>query len=138
LTGLPNPQPEAHSREFWQNCNRQELRIQKCRACGTFRHTPQPVCARCSSTESDWERSAGRGTVFTYVIVHRSTHPATDESVPYNVAVIRLDDCQGILVTSNVVDCPAQSLRVGMPVELIWEEASPGLWLYRFRPAGNT
>lgn len=72
------------------------------------------------------------------MVVHRSTHPATDCSVPYNVSVIELDDCQGVLVTSNVVDCPAKSLRVGMPVELIWEETSPGTWLYRFRPSGNT
>jgi uncharacterized OB-fold protein len=55
--------------------------------------------------------------------------------VPYNVSVIELDDCGGVLVTSNVVECPADGLHVGMPVRVVWEQVDAALSLYRFTPA---
>ena len=74
--------------------------------------------------------------MFSYIVVHHSVFPATDAVVPYNVSVVELDDCDGVLVTSNVVDCPNDDLRVGMPVQLVWEQVDPSLSLYRFKPAG--
>jgi uncharacterized OB-fold protein len=72
--------------------------------------------------------------VFTYTIVHHSPHPVAQDRLPYNVAVIELEDCDRVLLTSNVVSCSDSALRVGLVVEVVWEDRSDGQSLYRFRP----
>jgi len=135
---MPVPVAEPTTATFWEGCAARELRIQRCASCGTFRHPPVPVCSHCRSFDDTWEVSRGDGRIFSFIVVHHSVFPATNDAVPYNVAVVELDDCGGVLVTSNVVDCPNDDLAVGMPVRLVWEPAREGLWLYRFAPIGST
>jgi uncharacterized OB-fold protein len=131
---MPVPEPDAVTAGFWEGCAARELRIQRCASCGTHRHVPTPICSTCRSFDFTWDVSQGDGRVFSYIIVHHSVHAATDSVVPYNVAVIQLDDCGRVLVTSNVVGCSSEDLEVGMPVRVTWEEVSPSLSLYRFTP----
>ncbi len=132
---MPRPVADALTAPFWAACREHRLVIQRCSACGTFRHLPHPLCGRCQSPDHEWVPSAGRGSVFTYTIVGHSVHPATTDAVPYVVAVVALDDCGGVLVTSNVVGCDPHDVHVGMPVEVVWEDLDEELTLYRFRPA---
>jgi len=133
--GMPVPAPDGTTATFWEGCEARELRIQRCASCGLHRHPPAPVCSRCRSFDDAWDRSDGTGRVFSYIVVHHSVFPATDATVPYNVSVVELDDCGGVLVTSNVVDCPNEDLYVGMPVRLMWEQVDASMPLYRFTPS---
>src|SRR5262245_52786415 len=132
---MPLPVADATTAPFWEGCAARELRIQKCAKCGLHRHVPAAICSRCRSFESTWDVSRGTGRIFSYVVVHHPVHPVTKDLVPYNVSIIELDDCGGVLVTSNVVECPVERLHVGMPVRLVWEQVDASLSLYRFRPA---
>ena len=131
---MPLPEPDALTAPFWEGCAAQELRIQKCASCGVHRHVPAVICSECQSFDSTWDVSQGTGTVFSYIVVHHSVHPATRDSLPYNVAVVELDDCGGVRVTSNVVGCPNEELRVGMPVRVVWERVDDSLSMFRFTP----
>lgn len=131
------PLPEPATAGFWEGCAAHELRIQKCANCGIHRHVPAPICRACQSFEYTWDVSKGTGCIFSYIVVHHSVHTATDAIVPYNVSVIELDDCGGVLVTSNVVDCSNDDLYVGMPVSLVWEQVDPSFSLYRFSRMGG-
>ena len=51
--------------------------------------------------------------------------------------MIELDDCDGVLLVSNVVGCADGDLRVDLPVEILWEDRGDGQSLYRFRPIGT-
>jgi uncharacterized OB-fold protein len=132
--GMPVPVPDALTAGFWEGCAARELRIQRCAQCGRYRHPPGPICSHCRSFDSDWDVSRGDGRIFSYIVVHHSVYPATNAVVPYNVAVVELDDCGGVLVTSNVVGCPNDDLAVGMPLRLVWERVEESVWLYRFAP----
>jgi uncharacterized OB-fold protein len=134
--GMPLPRLDADSRRFWEACNEHRLVVQRCADCGAHRAPPKPLCGRCGSFESDWSDSRGCGRVFSYTIVHHTPHPAARERLPYNIAVIELDDCDGALLVSNVVGCPDSALRVDLPVEIVWEDRRDGQSLYRFRPVG--
>ena len=134
---MPVPLPDSVTAHFWDGCAAHELRIQQCASCGTHRHPPAPVCRVCHSFEHTWDISEGTGRIFSYIVVHHSVHPATDAILPYNVSVIELDDCGGVRVTSNVVDCPNDDLYVGMPVRIIWEHIDESLALYRFSRVGG-
>ena len=137
--GMPLPRRDANSRRFWEACDEHRLLVQRCARCGVHRAPPKPVCGRCGSFEHDWSESCGRGRVFSYTIAHHSPHPVAAERLPYNIAVIELEDCGGALLLSNVVECLNSALRVDLPDEVIWEARRDGQSLYRFRPVeGST
>ena len=130
---MPIPQPDRLTEPFWSGCRERRLLIQHCTVCGTYRHLPSDVCSNCQSTEYDWVESRGDGTVFTYTIVWHSVHSSTNQKIPYNVVVVQLDDCGGVLVMSNLVDCGPDDVRVGLPVELTWDDVGDDMVLYRFK-----
>lgn len=131
--GMPVPLVEPLTEPYWAAARERRLVIQRCRACGTFRHLPHVMCAACQSSDHDWVESAGRGEVFTYTIVVHPVHEATAAAVPYNVVVVRLDDCGGVLVPGNVVECPPEDVHVGMRVEVVWDAVTDDITIPRFR-----
>jgi uncharacterized OB-fold protein len=130
----PLPALEGLSREFYAWCERGELRFQRCTGCGAWRHVPREMCAECGSSEWEWERSSGRGRVFTWTVVARAMHPAFRSDVPFAPAVIELNE--GVRLLSQVVDCPPEELQIDMPVEVTFEAVTPEITLPKFRRAG--
>lgn len=128
---IPVPVPNLDNHGFWEGCRQHELRLQRCGACGTVRHQPRPMCPQCNHVEYDWMRASGRGTLYTFTIVHGPTLPVFQAQAPYNVAVIQLDE--GPFMVSNVVGCRAEQLRIGMRVEVVFEDID-GLSLPKFKP----
>jgi uncharacterized OB-fold protein len=127
--------PDPLSKEFWENCKKRVLSVQRCTACKTLRHPPRIACPKCQSFDYEWATVSGKGTVFTYIIVHHALNPLLAKHVPYNVAVVALDDAPGCRLLSNVVDATPSEMRVGMPVEVTWEEINEEVVLPRFRKA---
>jgi uncharacterized OB-fold protein len=133
---MPLPLVEALTEPYWTAAREHRLVIQRCTACGTFRHLPHVLCGNCQSPDHDWVESAGRGTVYTYTIVAHPVHDATNDVVPYNVVIVELDDCGGVLVPSNVVDCTPDEVAAGMAVVVEWDDITDEIAIPRFRRAG--
>ena len=129
--GLPLPLPTRDNQPFYEAARRGELRLQRCGACGRFRHYPRPTCPGCLSRDVAWERASGRGTVWTWTIVRGPTLPAFDPKLPYNVVDVLLDE--GVHLVSEVLDCPPEEIRAGMPVEAVFVPASADVTLVKFR-----
>lgn len=129
--GFPGPDEAP----FWAACEAGELRVQRCTACGRHRHPPGPTCPACRSEAHDWHRVPGTGAVFTYTIVHQAAHPALRASLPYNVAVVLLDDTDDVRLVSNVVDVAPEDMAIGLRVAVVWEAAGEGRTIPRFRRA---
>ena len=126
------PVPNADTRPFWEGCAREELLLQRCTACGAYRHPPSPICAQCLSIDAEWISASGQGTVYSYVIVHRAFDEAWTDDVPYVVAIVEL--AEGPHILSNVVGTPVDTVSVGMPVAVFFERVSEEIMLPRFRP----
>ena len=131
---LDDPDTEA----FWKACREHRLIVQQCTACGTFRFAPVPICFSCLSPEYRWVDSSGTGEVYTWTICHRSYHPATQGRLPYNVVVVRLDDCGGALITSNLIGPGAENpIHAGMRARVVWDDVDEGCSLPRFEIVGE-
>ncbi|MFQ5416840.1 MAG: Zn-ribbon domain-containing OB-fold protein [Myxococcota bacterium] len=130
----PLPCPDPDTRPFWDACRRHQLCLQRCSACEAFRFYPGPLCPSCGSPESRWQRISGRGEVYSYVVVHRAAHPAFGGDVPYAVALVELEGTGGIRLPARVVECPPEAVRVGIAVEVCFEDASEQITLPVFRP----
>lgn len=133
--GLPIPIVERDDAVYWEGCRNRQLKVQQCTNCRMFRHMPCPVCPACRSLEFQWVEVSGRGTVFSYTVVHYASHPVLREALPYNIAWIQLDDAGDVRLVSNVVDAEPDELAIGMPVVVHWEPISDGGYLPRFRKA---
>ena len=127
----PLPLPTLDNGEFYAATRRGELRFQRCRSCGRFRHYPRPLCPSCLSREFTWERSTGRGTVFTWTIVRGPTLPAFEAELPYNVVDVVMEE--GVHFVSQVLDCPPGEIRAGMLIEAVFVPASDEITLVKFR-----
>jgi len=129
----PKPLPvlEGLSGEFYAFCKQRELRFQRCARCAAWRHVPREMCAECGSWEWQWETSSGRGTVFTWTVAVRAMHPAFADATPYAPVVVELEE--GIRLLSQVVDCSPESLKIGMPVEVVFEDVTEEVTLPKFK-----
>ena len=126
------PVPTEDTHPYWEHCAEHELRMQRCEECGHIRFPPSVLCPRCLSEESEWTRLSGRGRVWSWVVFHRAYYPGYAADVPYNTAIVELDE--GPRMHSNIVDCENDDIHIGMPVEVVFERLDDELWLPKFRP----
>lgn len=129
---VPPPMPEALP--FWEGCRRHELWLPYCTACEAFFFYPRPFCPRCFTWQVDWRRASGRGVVHAFAIHYRATNPLWADDVPYVTAVVELEE--GVRLFSHLLDVEPDPSRIyaGMPVEVVFEEASDDMTLPKFRP----
>lgn len=129
----PIPQVDDESRPYFEAAKRGELMIMRCKACGEANVPGAQSCYRCASFDLDWTKASGRGTLHTFGLMHQMYHPAWANEMPYNIAVVQLEE--GPRITTNVVGCANEDLRVGMAVEVTFDPVSDDVSLVRFRPA---
>lgn len=72
-----------------------ELAFQRCTACAAAVFPPRVLCSACGSPRLEWERSGGRGTVYS------ATTLAPRDAAPYTVALV--DMAEGFRVMTDVV-----------------------------------
>jgi uncharacterized OB-fold protein len=131
---MPTPAASRETLAWWQAAAEHRLLVQRCADCGVTRMPPGPLCPDCRSFNRTWLEVSGRGTVYTYTVVHRAYVPSLADRLPYVVIVVDLDGAAGARLTSNLVDADPATVRVGMAVEVVWEDMGPGLSVPRFRP----
>ena len=130
---LPRPVPIDVTRPFWDGLAADEIRLQRCRDCGSWVFYPRPRCTTCLSDALDWQTVSGRATVYSFTIARQATHPAFAAQVPQLLAIVELDG--GVRMTTTLVDVAPDDLRVGLAVEPVFDHGTDGVTLLRFRPA---
>jgi hypothetical protein len=128
----PLPAITEDGAPYWEYAKKHELRAQRCGACGHLRFPPSNVCPKCLAEEHAWVVLSGRGTIYSFIVVHRPQHPAFQEDAPYNVAIVELEE--GIRLHGNVLECANEDLRVGLAVEVVFDHVKDDVVLPKFRP----
>ncbi|MDZ7731897.1 MAG: OB-fold domain-containing protein [Acidimicrobiia bacterium] len=126
---LPRITPE--NEHFWLGGADGELRFLRCGACGHWIHPPAPVCPACLSKDVAPDAVSGRGVVHTYTVNHQPWYPDLDP--PYVIAIVELDEQEGLRLTTNIFGCPPDEVRIGQRVRVLFEEYD-GVYLPMFEP----
>jgi len=129
----PLPHIDEENRPWWEALKRRELYIQKCRDCGASRYYPRALCPECLSSSTEWIRCSGKGAIYTFTVTHQNQAAGFRDSLPYVMAYVEL--AEGVKMLTNVVDCAPEQVRIGMPVEVVYEDVTPEVTLAKFRPA---
>lgn len=131
---LPIPQPESDF--YWEKAKAHELWLTHCDDCNSTYFYPRPICPGCFSRNTKPVQSSGKGTIYTYAIVHRAPLPGWRDDVPYIVAQVELEG--GARMPTNIVGVepdPA-NLKVGMAVEVVFDDVTEKITLPKFKLAG--
>jgi uncharacterized OB-fold protein len=129
----PLPHLDEENRAFWEALQRHELYVQRCRDCGDVRYHPRAQCTQCLSPRTEWVKSSGRGKVYTFTATYQNQAPGWRESLPYIMSWVELDE--GVKMLTNLIDCRPEDVKIGMPVEVVYEDVTPQVTLAKFRPA---
>jgi uncharacterized OB-fold protein/acyl dehydratase len=115
---------------FFEGARQGTLLIQRCAQCGTLRHPPRPACASCGSFEWDTVTSSGRGTVYSFVVVHHPQVGGFDYPLP--IAVVELEE--GTRLVGDLIGVDPAAVRIGMPVVAEMVAVDDELTIPMFRP----
>ena len=130
----PLPTLTDENRPFWESCRAGRLSLQLCKACSHLRYPISAFCPNCLSAEFDWAAVSGRGTVFSYIVFHQAYHPGFKEDLPYNVALVQLEE--GPRMYSNIVGTPNDQVHIGDAVEVVFDPVTPEVTIPKFRLRG--
>ena len=130
--------------------------LRRCLDCRSFYHPPRPNCPECASSNLEWVESPGKGKVYTYVITRQPVNPAFRERLPWGVVEVEAlaqvvpvapgreggglgssELEEGVHLISNLVDCDADDIEIGMEVEVVFEAVNDEITLPKFRRVGQ-
>ena len=124
--------PMGHDNAWWwEGVNDGKVLIQKCSECGELRHPARPMCGNCRSIKWETVEASGRGTVYSYTVLHHPKFPGYE--FPLACALVDLEE--GVRMVSNVVGCEPDAVEIGMPVQISIEQVDDETKLPVFRPA---
>jgi uncharacterized protein len=96
-----------------------------------LRHPPLPACGTCRSFEWDTVTASGRGTLYSFVVVHYPQVPSFE--YPLTIGLVELDE--GTRVVANVEGVDRRDVHIGMALEATFVDYDDELSLPVFRPA---
>ncbi len=99
---------------FWEGLKKGHLLFQACK-CGNNWLPPRRLCPKCLGEEIQWQQASGIGKVVSWVVYHVAYHPEFKDKLPYNVAIVRLEE--GPQMITNIVG-NTEHLNIGAQVFL--------------------
>jgi uncharacterized OB-fold protein len=117
---------------YWTGGEHDQLMITHCTECGYYSHPPSPVCSRCLSWAVAPKPVSGRGRVYTFTVNWQQW--SDDFLPPYVIAVIELEEQDGLRITTNVQGCHHDDVKIGMPVRVAFEQGQC-TWIPIFEPS---
>jgi len=118
--GLPDPDlDDLDAGDWWLECARRRLCMQRCSACGTVRFPPRPLCHRCLGPSWWWQEVGPGGEIFSVCEPHYPAHPSLRDRPPYLVVLVTPDGSGGERLVGNLVNGPGDPNDPADQVDLL-------------------
>jgi uncharacterized protein len=128
---LPLPMTNADAERYWAGAREGKLCLQRCLRCREFRFPPGYSCRKCGSTEADWVNVSGRGTIYSFTIIHRGPTPEFARIAPYTLALVELEE--GPRMMTHIITERPEEIAIGDRVSVVFEERADGVMVPQFR-----
>jgi len=120
------PVVTAESKSFFDAAREGRFLIPVCTACGKAHWYPRAICPFCASDKVEWRNGSGKGTIYSFSVMRRVKEP-------YAIAHVTLDE--GPTMLTNIVDCDFDTVHIGQPVTVVFQESDGGPPVPMFTPA---
>lgn len=143
------PDNDSEWKEFYAHARAHRLVVRKCKACGLMRYPPMHACPWCMALEWTWQEVSGRGTIYSYEIVHHAIQPGFKDLTPYAVVLVELDDQRGTptpdealriianLLTPDLTPEAEEQVAIGKRVRVVFQDLSDHMALPQFTLSGE-
>lgn len=111
----PSPEIDDINSPYWDALAKGRLIFQVC-SCGNNWLPARALCPNCLKKDWEWKTASGKGHIYSWVVYHTAFHEAFKDRLPYNVAIIELEE--GPRLISNVL-ADNERLHAGAPVRLV-------------------
>jgi uncharacterized OB-fold protein len=122
---IPAPIVSVETQPFWDAARAGRFTVPVCAACGKTHWYPRAVCPFCGSEQVVWRDASGKGSIYTFSVMRRAKEP-------YVIAYVTL--AEGPTMMTNIVDCDADTLRIGQPVAVVFKPSENGPPVAMFKP----
>jgi uncharacterized protein len=123
---LAAPVVTAESKAFFDAARQGRFTIPVCAGCHRAHWYPRAICPFCASERIEWREASGKGTVYTFSVMRRVKEP-------YIIAHVTL--AEGPTMLTNIVACDPDTLRIGQPVAVTFQDSDNGPPVALFKPA---
>ena len=132
-SGLPVRKIEVTSetQPFWDATAQGRLVLARCDSCSEVIWYPRAYCPACHTNSVSWFDATGNGTIYSFSITRKGAG-AWANSGPYVIAYVELEE--GPRILTNIVGCSVDDVRVGMEVQVVFDDTGEGTGNYRFTP----
>lgn len=129
----PVPAIDPDSAPYWEGAQAGRLMIQRCKKTGqTFLYSRQLVPG-VDDAQVEWIEASGKGEVYSFTVARRPAGQAFQGECPYVIVSVTL--AEGARVMSNLVTEDVDAVKIGMPVEVVFDRVSDDLTIPKFKPA---
>lgn len=129
----PLPAIDEVSKPFWDAAKQHILALQRCKDCGYFNHPPRLACDACQSQQLEFEAVSGRGTIYSFTVMHQPNIAGFEDEIPYLNILVELEEQAKLFMVSNLPMTEQDKVTIGKPVEVFFEDVDTEISLPRFR-----
>jgi uncharacterized OB-fold protein len=128
---IVHPEVDQDSAPYWESLKGHAAKIQRCSKCGRFRYPPSASCYYCGTPGGDWKAISGKGTIYSWIVIHHPIDPRLTMEVPFTLLMVELKE--GPRLVGRLIGPKPQLLRVGMPVKVCYEDIDNQFTLLNFQ-----
>jgi uncharacterized protein len=123
---LAAPVVTAEGKAFFDAARQGRFMVPVCTACNRAHWYPRAICPFCTADKVEWREASGKGTVYTFSVMRRVKEP-------YIIAHVTL--AEGPTMLTNIVECDPDTLQIGQPVTVVFQDSENGPPVPLFKPA---
>jgi uncharacterized protein len=129
---VASPSPDAVP--FWKALGEHRLVVPRCGACNRAFFYPRVLCPHCGSRDVYWVEASGRGTVYSFCVVHHSSVPGLADAVPFVTGLVDLEEGPRVMAYLRGFPDDPEQIACGTPVQVAFVDVPEGQTLLAFTP----
>ena len=143
------PDNDTEWKEFYEHARAHKLVLRKCKACGLMRYPPTHACPWCMELGWTWQEVSGKGTIYSYEVVHHAIQPGFRDATPYATILVELDEQrgtptpdEGLRMIANLVKADlgfedVTKAAIGKRVRVVFQDVADHMALPQFTLSGE-
>lgn len=133
----PIPEPDPYvTQPFWDGAKAGKLMLPRCTDCNKTHFYPRVICPHCQGSNIEWIEASGEGTIHTFAVQQRAFGGWAEE-VPFVTAYIDMKEGSRMLTVLRGVNAEQpESIKIGTPVKVEFEQASDDISIPFWRVVG--
>ena len=137
MSDLPLPIRDDLNRAYWDGAQVGELVILRCPQGQTYIHPPRAMCTACWNEQLVPTAVSGRGSIYSWSVMHSRGNPGFEERLPYAVLIVELAEQKNLRIVGNLVGSQPDELAIGTPMQVVFEKVNEDVTLPQWRIAGK-